>query len=261
VIPARYGSTRFPGKPLERATGKYLIQHVVEQARISRRADAIVVATDDMRILDAVREFGGKAVMTSASHPSGTDRIAEVIQRPEYSSVKIIVNVQGDEPDIDPATIDALIEVLQTTPDMAMATVSAPFSSARDVENPNIVKVVTDHRGSALYFSRSVIPYDRDRASAGGGGPVPANYRKHLGIYAYRRETLLTLANSPVCELEKLEKLEQLRALHLGMKIFVHPAAHALHGVDTPEDYAAFVRRYNQSRQEANTADIQEVHR
>ncbi len=169
VIPARYGSTRFPGKPLARNTGKFLIQHVVEQARQARRAQLILVATDDQRIFDAVKGFGGTAVMTSETHQSGTDRIAEVIQRPEYSHVQVIVNVQGDEPEIDPALIDDLIE-RTCRPDGAMATVSAPFTDLRDVENPNLVKVVVDRRGFALYFSRAVIPFDRDKAMSAGGG-------------------------------------------------------------------------------------------
>ncbi len=243
VIPARYGSTRFPGKPLARQTGKFLIQHVVEQAAKARRAQRVIVATDDHRIYDAVRGFGGHAVMTSDSHPSGTDRIAEVIKRPEYAGVRIVVNVQGDEPEVDPGVIDGLIEALEGS-DVPMATASAPFAHEKDVPNPNLVKVVVDHRHCALYFSRAVVPFDRDRGGAVVGGDLRV-YRKHLGIYAYRREALLLLAATPMCELERIEKLEQLRALHLGMKIFVHQAAQAPHGVDTPEDYAAFVRRYN----------------
>jgi 3-deoxy-manno-octulosonate cytidylyltransferase (CMP-KDO synthetase) len=249
VIPARYGSTRFPGKPLARQTGKFLIQHVVEQARKSRLANVVVVATDDSRIFDAVRSFGGQAVMTSNSHPSGTDRIAEVIKRPEYASVRVVVNVQGDEPDIDPQLIDHLITALCPplhTPDTPMATAATPFVHAQEIENPNYVKVVLDHRQCALYFSRSVIPFDRDRAAHGTLQAGPGGiYRRHLGIYAYTREALLTLSGTPACELERLEKLEQLRALYLGMKIFVQDTPHAPLGVDTPEDYAAFVRRYN----------------
>jgi 3-deoxy-manno-octulosonate cytidylyltransferase (CMP-KDO synthetase) len=249
VIPARYGSTRFPGKPLLRQTGKYLIQHVFEQARKARRAQAVLVATDDQQIFQAVESFGGRAVMTSAAHQSGTDRIAEVMRRPEFQASRIVVNVQGDEPDIDPALIDTLIEALEKS-DIAMATAAAPFARESDVGNPNFVKVVTDCRGCALYFSRAVIPFDRDRGSGagggGGGGIDLTAYRKHLGIYAYRREALLKLADTPVCALERIEKLEQLRALYLGMDIFVASVAHAPHGVDTPEDYAAFVRRYNQ---------------
>lgn len=240
---ARYGSTRFPGKPLLRQTGKFLIQHVVEQAQKATRAQAVLVATDDHRIFEAVQSFGGRVVMTSDSHQSGTDRIAEVMKRPEFQGSRIVVNVQGDEPDIDPALIDTLIEALEKS-EIAMATAAAPFAREADVRNPNLVKVVTDCRGCALYFSRAVIPFDRDRSGTTLGIEMNA-YRKHLGIYAYRREALLKLAGTPVCALERIEKLEQLRALYLGMDIFVAPVAHAPHGVDTPDDYAAFVKRYN----------------
>jgi 3-deoxy-manno-octulosonate cytidylyltransferase (CMP-KDO synthetase) len=242
VIPARYGSTRFPGKPLARQTGKYLIQHVVEQASQARRAQRVLVATDDHRIFEAVRSFGGHAVMTSDSHHSGTDRIAEVMRRPEYLGVKIVVNVQGDEPDMDPGLIDALIEALESS-QVEMATAAAPFLHDSEVANPNLVKVVTDHQHCALYFSRAVIPFDRDRTGTVLGGDLRA-YHRHVGIYAYRREALLKLAATPLCELERIEKLEQLRALYLGMKIFVLPATHVPQGVDTPEDYAAFVKRH-----------------
>jgi 3-deoxy-manno-octulosonate cytidylyltransferase (CMP-KDO synthetase) len=248
VIPARYGSTRFPGKPLARQTGKYLIQHVVEQAQKARRAQRVLVATDDHRIFDAVRSFGGHAVMTSDSHHSGTDRIAEVIRRPEYLGVQIVVNVQGDEPEMDPALIDSLIEALEGAgadiPGLEMATAAAPFAHDKEVSNPNLVKVVTDHRHCALYFSRAVIPFDRDRTGTVLGGDLRA-YHRHVGIYGYRREALLKLAGTPLCDLERIEKLEQLRALYLGMKILVLPAAHVPQGVDTPEDYVAFVKRHS----------------
>jgi 3-deoxy-manno-octulosonate cytidylyltransferase (CMP-KDO synthetase) len=244
VIPARYASSRFPGKPLARQSGKFLIQHVVEQAQKAQRAAHVLVATDDERIFDAVRSFGGHPVMTSASHQSGTDRIAEVIRRPEFSAVQNVVNVQGDEPEIEPELIDRLIEAVRT-PGTHMATVAAPFAHPQDVQNPNQVKVVTNQRGYAMYFSRAIIPYDRDRLALGTppGAPDPALYRKHLGIYAYQREALLALAAAPVCALERLEKLEQLRALYLGMNILVLETPHAPHGIDTPEDYAAFLKR------------------
>jgi 3-deoxy-manno-octulosonate cytidylyltransferase (CMP-KDO synthetase) len=250
VIPARFGSTRFPGKPLARQTGKFLIQHVVEQAQKTRNANLVVVATDDPRIADAVQSFGGRAVMTSPDHPSGTDRIAEVIRRPEFAGVEVVVNVQGDEPEIEPALIDDLIHAVDGTGEAAMATAAAAFERNADILNPNIVKVVTDQRGFALYFSRAAIPYDRDRTraaadAAGNTAPNPGIYRKHLGIYAYRKDALLALSAAPACELEQIEKLEQLRALYLGLKIFVQQTDHAPHGIDTPEDYAAFVERYN----------------
>jgi 3-deoxy-manno-octulosonate cytidylyltransferase (CMP-KDO synthetase) len=243
VIPARFGSTRFPGKPLARRTGKFLIQHVVEQARKAQLASQVVVATDDARIMDAVISFGGTAVMTSDQHPTGTDRIAEVMRRPEFAGTQIVVNVQGDEPEIDPALIDNLIRVTGQA-DVPMATVAAPFDRPEEIGNPNIVKVVTDQRHFALYFSRSVIPYDRDRVTLGASALALAGiYRKHLGIYAYQRKFLLTLAATPACDLEKIEKLEQLRALHMGAKIYVEDTATGPHGIDTPEDYEAFVQR------------------
>ena len=220
----------------------------MEQAQKCRRADCVLVATDDNRIFDAVRSFGGHAVMTSDSHQSGTDRIAEVIRRPEFASVETIVNIQGDEPDIDPDLVDLLIGVISrgSEIEIPMATASTPFFHPRDIENPNHVKVVTDRHHCALYFSRAVIPFDRDRAglSPQAGSTV---YQKHLGIYAYRREALLKLSSTPPANIERLEKLEQLRALYLGMKIFVQETAHGAHGVDTPEDYAAFVKRYNEA--------------
>ncbi len=240
VIPARYGSTRFPAKPLARDTGKFLIQHVVEQAQKVQPACQVVVATDDHRILTAVESFGGTAVMTSAEHPSGTDRIAEVIQRREFSGADIIVNIQGDEPEIAPELVGELIQTLVQNPAADIATAANEFTTSADVANPNMVKVVTDSNGFALYFSRSVIPYARDDQ------PKPGVYRKHLGLYAYRRDAILTLAKTPPCRLEQIEKLEQLRALYLGMKIHVTTTTHAAHGIDTPEDYAAFLRRYNE---------------
>ncbi len=248
VIPARYGSTRYPGKPLARQTGKFLIQHVVEQAQKARRAAQVVVATDDERIFDAVKSFGGKAVMTLNTHQSGTDRIAEVLLKPDFAHVNVVVNVQGDEPEIDPQLIDDLIRVT-SRPDVPMATAAAPMESVHDIVNTNIVKVVVDQLHFAIYFSRSVIPYDRDGAMA--GQPLVAHsgtHRKHLGIYAYKREAILALAAAPVCDLERMEKLEQLRALYRGMKIFVQDTTHAPHGIDTPEDYAAFMKRHQAAK-------------
>jgi 3-deoxy-manno-octulosonate cytidylyltransferase (CMP-KDO synthetase) len=246
VIPARYASSRYPGKPLARETGKFLIQHVVEQARKVRLASQVVVATDDRRIVEAVESFGGTAVMTAETHPSGTDRIAEVVRRAEYRGVEIVVNVQGDEPEVEPELVNGLIAVLRDRPGTQMATAAAGFEKAEDVGNSNMVKVVVDREGHALYFSRSVIPYDRDGEMARAGGATQP-YLKHLGLYAYRREALLALADASPCALERLEKLEQLRALYLGMKIHVTETSHAAHGIDTPADYAAFLRRYNGS--------------
>lgn len=245
VIPARYGSTRFPGKPLLRQTGKYLIQHVYEQALKAQRADSVVVATDDARIFDAVTSFGGRVVMTRSDHPSGTDRIAEVMKLQEFTDIKTVVNVQGDEPEIDPEVIDRLIAVC-SKPDVPMATVAASFDSVTEIQNANVVKVVVDQRKFALYFSRAAIPYDRDNITAQANRLLLGGlYRKHLGIYAYHRDFLLKLAAAPVCDLERLEKLEQLRALYMGARIYVEDVTSAPHGIDTPDDYEAFVKRWS----------------
>ena len=236
VIPARYGSTRFPAKILASETGKPLVQHVVERARLATRVTDVLVATDDQRIADALRPFGTRCVMTSPAHQSGTDRIAEVA-RDLPPDVDVIVNVQGDEPEIEPAVIDALAERLQTGGD-DMATAATPFPPGADVADPNLVKVVTSLGGRAVYFSRSPVPFWRDRSA----GTQPTYYL-HLGIYAYRREFLLQFAGWPPTPLEQAEKLEQLRALEHGRSIHVLSVARATHGIDTPEQYAAFVKR------------------
>lgn len=235
VIPARYASSRLPGKPLLKATGKYLVQHVYENAARSR-ADAVIVATDDPRIADAVRSFGGRVMMTRDDHPSGTDRVAEVACRLEAD---IIVNLQGDEPQMDPAILDVLPNLLVNDAEAAMATLAVPIKSLEQWRDPNCVKAVCDQRGRALYFSRSPIPYVRD------GDPdfarQPPRFLQHLGLYAYRREFLLHLATLPPEPLEELEKLEQLRVLAQGHKIAVGVVNHAGRGVDTPADYERFV--------------------
>ena len=234
VIPARYDSTRFPAKILASETGKPLVQHVVERARLASRVREVIVATDDRRIVDALQPFDTRCVMTSPAHQSGTDRIAEVARG---LSDEIVVNVQGDEPEIEPQTIDALIERLQTTRD-DMATAATPFPRGASVEDPNLVKVVTDADGRAIYFSRSAVPFWRDRA----GGTPPAYYL-HLGIYAYRRDFLLQFSSWPPTPLESAEKLEQLRALEHGRSMYVLKVDRATHGIDTPEQYEEFVGR------------------
>jgi 3-deoxy-manno-octulosonate cytidylyltransferase (CMP-KDO synthetase) len=234
VIPARYGSTRFPAKILASATGRPLVQHVVDRVKLCKRISEVIVATDDERIVAALKPFGTRAVMTSPSHQSGTDRVAEVARG---SDAGIVVNVQGDEPEIEPEIVDALIERLQTTED-DMATAATPFPAGADVGNPNLVKVVTALDGRAIYFSRSVIPFFRDPSSV-----VPPAYYLHLGIYAYRREFLLQYASWSPTPLESTEKLEQLRALEHGRSLFVLKVARATHGIDTPEQYEAFVTR------------------
>ncbi|MBN1490568.1 MAG: 3-deoxy-manno-octulosonate cytidylyltransferase [Phycisphaerae bacterium] len=237
IIPARYASTRFPGKPLARATGKTLIQHVYERVRQARLLDGVVVATDDERIAAAVREFGGEAVMTRPDHASGTDRIAEVAAT---LSAELVLNVQGDEPEIEPAYLDQLVELMRLRPDASMATLACPFPADADPTEPSAVKLVIDRHGYALYFSRSLIPYLRD---PGKTGEPAGGWLLHLGVYAYRRGFLLSYADLAPSRLEQAEKLEQLRALENGHRIVVGLVEHASLGIDTPEEYEAFVRR------------------
>jgi 3-deoxy-manno-octulosonate cytidylyltransferase (CMP-KDO synthetase) len=243
VIPARYASSRLPAKPLLCATGKYLIQHVYERACRSSAA-FVVVATDDSRIARAVDSFGGNVVMTRADHPSGTDRVAEVART---LSAEIIVNLQGDEPLIEPATLDLLPDLLDKDPEAEMATLAAPITSLETWRDPNCVKLVRDSLGRALYFSRSPIPYVRD------GEPdfqrQPHLFLQHLGLYAYRRRFLLDLGQFPPESLEQAEKLEQLRVLARGQRIQVGIVAKAHRGVDTPADYQRFVELYRGGQQ------------
>lgn len=241
IIPARYTSQRLPGKPLLRATGKYLIQHVYERACLARTAALVLVATDDARIAEAVASFGGQAVLTRADHPSGTDRVAEVAAS---LNAEVIVNVQGDEPLVEPAALDLLSALLEQDPAADVGTLATPIRSREEWHDPGCVKVVCDHVGRALYFSRSPIPFVRDEQPNFAADP-PA-FLQHLGLYAYRRDFLLQLASAPPCGLEQLEKLEQLRVLALGRRIRVAVVRHAARGVDTPADYARFVRSYRQ---------------
>ncbi|HEX7009142.1 MAG TPA: 3-deoxy-manno-octulosonate cytidylyltransferase [Phycisphaeraceae bacterium] len=242
IIPARYASTRLPGKPLLARTGKPLIQHVVERVRQARSIQRVLVATDDARIAEAVRAFGGEAVMTRPDHPNGTSRLAEVAAALPEEQASLIVNVQGDEPEIEPGVIDELVAGLAADPEAPMATLASEFADGEDPANPNIVKLVVDQRGRALYFSRSLIPFDRD---ARGVRPL-----KHPGLYAYRRWFLLRYVTLPPTPLEQAEQLEQLRALEHGYPIAVIRTRVSHHGIDTPEQYAAFVERH-QAQQNA----------
>jgi 3-deoxy-manno-octulosonate cytidylyltransferase (CMP-KDO synthetase) len=239
IIPARYASSRLPGKPLLRQTGKYLVQHVYERASQARQANRVIVATDDSRIAAAVRSFSGEVVMTRRDHPSGTDRVAEAAR---HVDADVIVNLQGDEPLIDPASLDLLPDLLARNSNADMATLAVPISSSEQWQNPNCVKVVCDAAGRALYFSRSPIPFVRD------GQPQftaqPASFLQHLGLYGYRRGFLLKLAQLRPSPLEQLEKLEQLRVLAHGHQIMVGVVQHAAIGVDTYADYEKFVRTY-----------------
>lgn len=236
VIPARYGSSRFEGKVLAKDTGKYLVQHTWQRALQARTIDSVLIATDDLRVLRACEEFGASCVMTRDDHQSGTDRIAEAVGG---MNVDIIVNLQADEPEIDPAYIDRAAGLLVEQPEADMATLLAPFESAQQIANPNIVKAITDTNGRAIYFSRSVIPYDR---SAGGIGR-PGIYKRHMGIYAYRKSFLTRFTKLQPSFLEQTEKLEQLRAIENGYTIVTAMAEKAWDGIDTPEQYQEFVRR------------------
>lgn len=235
VIPARYASTRLPGKPLLDRTGKPLIQHVVERVQQAQRVARTLVATDDARIFEAVRAFGGEAVMTRDNHPNGTARIAEAVEKAQLRDA-LIVNVQGDEPEVEPEVIDRLIEGLAADPEAPMATLASPFAPDEDPRNPNIVKVVVDQRSRALYFSRSLVPFDRDHEQR--TAPL-----KHPGMYAYRRDFLPRYVALEPTPLEQCEKLEQLRVIEHGYAIAIVQATVRHHGIDTPEQYEAFVQR------------------
>jgi 3-deoxy-manno-octulosonate cytidylyltransferase (CMP-KDO synthetase) len=239
IIPARFGSTRLPGKPLSDIHGRTMIEHVHERVRRARRIDRILVATDDERVVAAVRAFGGEAVLTSPSHPTGTDRLAEAARA---SDADIVVNVQGDEPMLDPAGIDAAIEPLLAEETLPMATLSLPLRDVGEMLSASVVKVVTDARGNALYFSRSPIPHVRldppgDPRAAAGAAVARGLARKHVGLYVFRREALLRFAALPPSPLEEAEGLEQLRALENGIRIRVVPMdGGGGVAVDTPHD-------------------------
>ncbi len=231
IVPARYASTRFPGKALAPIAGKPLIQHVVEQCQKAKSLSEVIVATDDSRIAAVAKKFC-RVEMTRPEHPSGTDRIAEAAAR---CTCDAVVNIQGDEPLIDPAVIDAVAGALAHN---EMATAATPVKNPAEYDNPNVVKVVVSQAGRALYFSRRTIPYLREAASPEGvrGQLAAFPFLKHLGIYGYRRETLLRLVKFPVSPLENAEKLEQLRALENGIPMAVVTVAYDSVGVDVPED-------------------------
>ncbi|MCK5083830.1 MAG: 3-deoxy-manno-octulosonate cytidylyltransferase [Candidatus Omnitrophica bacterium] len=226
IIPARWASTRFEGKVLAEVGGKPMIQHVWERARQSELLNDLIIACDDERVVVAAEQFGAKTVLTSKNCASGTDRIAEAVESIEGD---IIVNIQGDEPLIDPAVIDALATALVDDSSCLMGTMIKVLTSKKELKDPNVVKVVIDGEGNALYFSRSPIPYNRDDDDE-------AIYYKHLGIYAYRRDFLLSYKNLPKSNLEKVEQLEQLRVLEFGYKIKTVVTDVETIGVDTPED-------------------------
>ncbi len=233
IIPARYASTRFPGKPLAELCGKPMVQWVYERSSLCEAVDRVVVATDDQRIANAVVAFGGDVTMTRADHATGTDRLAEVA---EGLDDELIVNVQGDEPLIDPAMIQAAVAPLLNDQSIPMGTLRTPLTSLDEFRNPNVVKVVTDRAGFALYFSRAPIPYPRDFAAQLEQRWSELATAKHVGLYVYRRSFLLDYPHLPKTPLEEQECLEQLRALEHGYRIHVATTDLVGQGVDTPAD-------------------------
>lgn len=240
VIPARRRSTRLPDKLLLRETGMTVLQHTYEAACQARRPTKTLIATDDREIAAEARRFGADVAMTSSDCASGTDRVAETIRQGDSSQV--VVNLQGDEPDINPEAIDQLIETLWNNPAAAMATLATPISTRGMLDDPACVKVVFDTAGRALYFSRNPIPHARDWDDELLDVQPPL-FHQHIGIYAYRRDLLLRVASLPIGRLEELEKLEQLRVLEHGETIMVTLVDEPTRGIDTPADYAAFVSR------------------
>lgn len=227
VIPARFASSRFPGKAIAPLAGKPMVQHVWERASMARYLDDVLVATDDERIASVVRGFGGRVRMTREDHPSGTDRLAEVASSHDAT---IYVNIQGDEPLIDPEAIDSAINAVRTGEDVSMGTLKRRIADPSEILNPNVVKVVTNLEGDAIYFSRSPIPHERDT------GKVLPTYFKHIGLYVYRADFLRQYPELMVGPLEQTERLEQLRALENGYRIRVVETDYESLGVDTPED-------------------------
>lgn len=232
VIPARWASRRFPGKPLAELAGRPVIQHVYERATRARTVDAVIVATDDARILEAVQAFGGDAILTAPTHRSGTERVAEVVRA--LPAVEVAINVQGDEPFVEPDAIDALAAPLLAPGGPRITTLREPLDDG-DLDNPHVVKVVTDLAGDALYFSRAPIPHRNGR--------LPASVYRHVGLYGFRREALLWYADLAPTPLEGAEGLEQLRILEHGGRIRVVDSGFATLGIDTPRDLERARRR------------------
>lgn len=239
VIPARFGSKRFPGKALASKTGKPLIQHVYEAAARAKRLDVVLIATDDVRIRNAVEKFGGCVVMTRPDHPCGTSRVAEAARA--FPDAEIVINFQSDEPELDPHLLDLAVEAMRKDPHVEAATVAGPLAPD-EVNDPNAVKVAMAANGDALYFSRAPIPWARD-----GEDDRHAPMLKHFGIYAYRAAALQDYAAMAPTPLEETEKLEQLRWLENGRRMRVLVTDRRPAGIDTPDDYAAFVARYRKS--------------
>ena len=232
VIPARFNSTRFPGKVLANLWGKPIIQHVYEKAKEAKKLDEIIIATDNERVFKVAKKFGAEVVMTSKEHLTGTDRVSEIA---ENISAEIIINIQADAPLIDPLTINKLTEVLSNAPDLVMATLMKKIEKKEELHNPNVVKVVTDSQGFALYFSRSPIPYSKSSLIS----------YKHIGAYGYRRDFLLAFVQLPRSPLEKMENLEQLRVLENGYKIKMIETDYDMIEVDTEEDLRTIKEKFS----------------
>ena len=234
IIPARWKSTRFPGKPLHLVANKPLLWWVWDRCRRARKLDAVIIATDDMRIAKAAFDWGAEVAMTSAKHQSGTDRVAEVARN--AGQYDIIINIQGDEPLTEPALLDRLVETLRSNPKIDIVTAAHPFANAAEASSPHQVKVILDHDRNALYFSRYAIPFPRNRSAR-------INYLRHQGIYGFRRKALLQFVRWKPTTLERAESLEQLRALENGVKVHVLLTKHGSPGVDTPADAKTLERK------------------
>lgn len=240
VIPARFASTRFPGKVLAQIAGKTMLQHVYERASLATYLTSVIIATDDDRVYAAAKSFGARVRMTRSDHLSGTDRAAEVASAETADAAEIIVNIQGDEPLISPAAIDAAILPLVHQPELVMGTLKKRIEDRREITDPNVVKVVTNRSGDAIYFSRLALPFERETS-----GNTP--YFKHIGLYVYRRDFLLAYSALPVGPLETAERLEQLRALENGFRIRVVETEYESLGVDTPDDLKRVSRLFDAS--------------
>jgi len=240
VIPARYSSTRFEGKVLADVLGKPMIQHVWERAKQARILDELIIACDDERVFNAAKEFGAKAILTAKAHTCGTDRIIEVINPLD---VKVVVNIQGDEPLIDPMMIDMVARPLLDDSSLSMATLMKKIENTAEIHDPNTVKVVVDKNNFALYFSRAAIPHYAENSEVN-----TLNYYKHIGLYSYTKDFLFTYRNLPVSQLEKIEKLEQLRVLQEGYKIKVLETKAETIGVDTPQDLERLISRLKEQK-------------
>ena len=242
VIPARYASTRLPGKPLRLIAGKPMIQHVYERAQAAAEAlgfQSIIIATDDQRIQTSCEAFGAEVCMTSTTHETGSDRLAEVVKIKQWADDTIVVNLQGDEPLTPIESLRQVAENLANNPEATMSTLSTPIQTEAEYKDPNVVKVVTDKQGLAMYFSRAPIPFQRD-SHKDDAVQISAYAQRHIGIYAYRASYLTSFAKMEECQVEQLEKLEQLRAMWFGARIHVAEANEVPgHGVDTEEDLIA----------------------